>query len=274
MLEQQGNALPFEAFFSESKLGKTGLTVTVDVFENLAQIISSGIATEVGKGLYYYQLPAINVDADALYSAVFKTTTSTVDLQEVPAMWVVGRDWVDRIDVDTSSRATASGVWTYITRTLTESGGSTLTAEEVWTYATRTITGLNVTVADLLDSLSETVVSIRRGDTYVQTFVSPEVLSGYTSLWYTIKGNINRTEADPQSIIQIKKNSSGIGDGLLYINGASADNLIVEIDESVTAQFTPVMNKPIDIQMLKDGDVTTLIDGTARIYGDVTRSLT
>lgn len=288
MLEQQGHALPFEAFFTESKLGKTGLTPTVDVFENTTLIISSGISTEVGRGLYYYQLPAINVDADALYTAVFRTTYSGVDQRDIPAMWIVGRDWVDNIDTLISSRATPEQVWTYVTRTLTESGGSSLTAEEVWSYATRTITGLSITPQDLLDSLSETLVNIRRGDTYTQVFNSPEVLSGYDTIWMTMKGNINRTETDPQAIFQIRVNASGVGNGLVYVNSTpAADNTLgslvvdtinnrvtAEIHQTVTDDFLPVMNKPVDLQMLKDGDIKTIIDGTARIYGDVTRSLT
>lgn len=287
MLEQQGNALPFLAFYTESKLGKTGLTPTVDVFENLVQIISSGTAIEVGKGLYYYQLPAINVDADALYSAVFRTTYSGVDQRDIPALWIVGRDWVDRIDTIISSRATPEEVWTYVTRTLTESGGSSLTAAEVWSYATRTITGLSITPQDLLDSLSETIVNIRRGDTYTQVFNSPEVLSGYTNIWMTLKGNINRTEADSESIFQIKINASGVGNGLLYVNGAPAadsslgsltvdtinNTVTAELHQSITTNFLPVMSKPVDLQMLKDGDIKTIVDGSARIYGDVTRAI-
>lgn len=304
MLEQSGNALPFLAFFTESKLGKTGLTVTVDVYEDSTLILSEQSATEVGGGLYFYQLPAINVDANALYSVVFKTATTTVDLQHVPALWVVGRGWVNDVDEAISSRSShsAADVWTSPTRTLTDYGtlvadiwnntvrtltdsGSTITPEEIWTYATRTITGLSITPQDLLDSLSETVVNIRRGDTYVQSFNSPEVLSGYTSLWFTIKGNATRSEPDSAAIIQIKKNSAGGSDGLLYVNGSpagdaslgsitvSGDVITVEIHQSITEDFTPVMNKPIDIQMLKDGDVKTLVDGSARIYGDVTRSL-
>lgn len=288
MLEQQGNALPFEAFFTESKLGKAGLTVTVDVYEDLDLIISSGVALPVeDSGLYYYELPAINVNENALYSAVFRTETTSVDQQEVPALWIIGRDWVNNVDATISSRATPAEVWTYVTRTLTSSGSS-LTAAEVWSYATRTITGLSITPQDLLDALTETTVNIRRGDTYIQTFNSPEVLSGYTTAWYTIKNNLNRTEADSESIVQIKKNASGSGDGLLYVNGAPAadaslgtisvdttnNTITVEIHQTVTDDFIPVVYKPFDIQILINGDTKTIVDGSARIYGDVTRSLT
>lgn len=287
MLEQQGNALPFLFFFTEAKLGKTGLTVAVDVFEDAVSILTSQPATEVGKGLYYYELPSVNVNANALYSAVAVTATTSVDLQEVPALWIVGRDWVNNVDETISSRATPEEVWTYVTRTLTDSGSS-LTAAEVWSYATRTITGLSITPQDLLDSLSETVVSIRRGDTYTQVFNSPEVLSGYTNIWMTLKGNINRTESDPEAIFQIKLNASGVGDGLLYVNGAPAadsslgsltadivnNTVTAELHQDITASFTPVMSKPVDIQMLIDDDIKTIVDGSARIYGDVTRSLT
>lgn len=165
--------------------------------------------------------------------------------------------------------------------------GENITVEEIWSYTTRTITGLSITVQDLLDSLDQTVVNIRRGDTYVQVFNSPEVLSGYTNIWMTLKGNLNRTESDPEAIFQIKLNASGVGDGLLYVNGAPAadsslgsltanivnNTITAELHQDVTASFTPVMSKPVDIQMLIDGDTKTIVDGIARIYGDVTRSL-
>lgn len=166
-------------------------------------------------------------------------------------------------------------------------GGVSITAADVWSYNTRTITGLSITVQDLLDSLDETIVNIRRGDTYTQVFNSPEVLSGYTNIWMTLKGNINRTELDSDAIFQIKINASGVGNGLVYLNGASSadsslgsltidiinNTVTAELHQDVTTSFTPVISKPVDIQMSKDGDIKTIVDGTARIYGDVTRSL-
>ena len=59
MIEQQANAIEFWAFFVASKTGKTGLTVTVDVWgPGHTEIVTGASATELGDGLYYYQLAA------------------------------------------------------------------------------------------------------------------------------------------------------------------------------------------------------------------------
>lgn len=92
MLQKIAAAMPFWAFFVESKTGRTGLVVTVDIWEKAlgsaaTEIITGASATEVGDGFYTYELAAASVDANGSYMAVFKTSTSTVDAQHVPSAW-------------------------------------------------------------------------------------------------------------------------------------------------------------------------------------------
>ena len=110
MIGQIGQAITFYAHYTEAKVGKTGLTVTVDVYDvdNTTKLVTAGNATEVGAGLYYYTLSAESVDAAGNYTAVFKTATTTVDQRDIPALWVVGRTWVERLDAAVTSRAAAS----------------------------------------------------------------------------------------------------------------------------------------------------------------------
>src|SRR3990172_10376225 len=103
MLEQQGNALVFLAHYTTDGLSTTGLTVTVDVYEGDTEIVTGGSAVEVGDGLYRYTLASGSVDANALYTAVFKKATATVDEQHIPALWIVGRTWVNNVNVTLSS---------------------------------------------------------------------------------------------------------------------------------------------------------------------------
>ena len=91
MLEQTANALMFYAHFVETKVGKTGLTVTVDVYRNGTEIVTGGSATEVGDGLYSYTLSSGSNNAEGEYICIFKTATSTVDQQHIPALWVVNK---------------------------------------------------------------------------------------------------------------------------------------------------------------------------------------
>ncbi len=78
--------------FTESKLGKTGLTVTADVYRldratgAATLIVSGGACVEIGGGLYRYMLTAADLTLYD-YVAALKTATTSVDLQHVPALW-------------------------------------------------------------------------------------------------------------------------------------------------------------------------------------------
>lgn len=96
--EQVGNAITFSAFYVESKLGKTGLTVTVDVYRNGTQVVTGGSAVEVGGGLYTYELGSGSVTVVGEYLAIFKTATTSVDQQHIPSAWLVGRAGVENLD--------------------------------------------------------------------------------------------------------------------------------------------------------------------------------
>lgn len=100
MLEQTGNALKFYAHFVESKVGKTGLTVTVDVYRNGTEIVTAGNAVEVGDGLYSYELASGSNNAEGEYICIFKTATTSVDQQHIPALWVVNKAGVENLTGD------------------------------------------------------------------------------------------------------------------------------------------------------------------------------
>lgn len=109
MIEQVGVGVAFYAHFVASKTGKTGLTVTVDVWRITeagvaTEVVSGGSATEIGDGLYRYGLSAVSVSDAGEYVAVFKTSDSTVDAQHIPAIWAVGRAGVENLDATVSTR--------------------------------------------------------------------------------------------------------------------------------------------------------------------------
>jgi hypothetical protein len=109
MIEQVSNSVKFLAFFTASKQGKTGLTVTVDIYApSGSQIVTGGSATALGGGLYSYVL-STNNSAEGEYAAIFKTTDSTVDSQHIPSLWVLGRAGVENLDAATSTRLASSG---------------------------------------------------------------------------------------------------------------------------------------------------------------------
>jgi hypothetical protein len=109
MLEQVSTSVKFLAFYTASKQGKTGLTVTVDIYNpSGTQIVTAGSATALGGGLYSYTLTSNN-SAEGEYAAIFKTTDSTVDAQHIPSLWVLGRAGVENLDAATSTRLASSG---------------------------------------------------------------------------------------------------------------------------------------------------------------------
>jgi len=115
MLEQVSTSVKFLAFFTASKTGKTGLTVTIDIYDpSGSQIVTGGSATAIGGGLYAYTL-STNNSAEGEYAAIFKTTDSTVDSQHIPSLWVLGRAGVENLDATVSSRLAPSGTLATVT---------------------------------------------------------------------------------------------------------------------------------------------------------------
>jgi hypothetical protein len=110
MLEQVSNSVKFLAFYTASKQGKTGLTVTVDVYNpSGTQIVTGASATALGGGLYAYTLSTDN-SSEGEYAAIFKTDDSTVDAQHIPSLWVLGRAGVENLDAATSTRSVAADI--------------------------------------------------------------------------------------------------------------------------------------------------------------------
>ena len=110
MLEKTSTSVKFLAFYTASKAGATGLTVTVDVYDPAGtKIVDASAATELAGGLYTYTLSSSNSSAGE-YVAIFKTADANVDAQHVPSLWSLGRAGVENLDASVSSRSTlASG---------------------------------------------------------------------------------------------------------------------------------------------------------------------
>ena len=96
MIEQISNSVKFMAFFLASKVGATGLTVTVDVYNPAGSlVVTAAAATAIGGGLYAYTLTSTPTEGE--YIAIFKTAATTVDAQHIPSLWVVGRSGVENL---------------------------------------------------------------------------------------------------------------------------------------------------------------------------------
>jgi hypothetical protein len=109
MLGQTSQAVKFYFYFTASKIGKTGLTVTADVYRisDGVKIVPDGACTEIALGGYYYALSGGNTGTASDYFAVGKTADATVDFQQTPALWIIGSAWVQNIDAVISAIPTA-----------------------------------------------------------------------------------------------------------------------------------------------------------------------
>lgn len=152
-----------------------------------------------------------------------------------------------------------SDVWSYVTRTLTQSASSIVA----------TVTGDNLT--------------IHRGDTLNATFTGLANNTGWEKLWFTIKAAL--TDSDTDSLVQIVLSSpSDVGDGLVYINGVDATgshgaitvvsttSITVTMDAEETANLVPAPKLYYDIQMQTASGITTVVNGSAAVTGDVSRT--
>ena len=169
-LEQLSNNLDFFSFYSASKQGTPSLTVTVDVWKHLtstntsSQIVTAGSATEVGGGLYRYQLSSASVTGEGEYICIFKTTSTTPDQQHIPSIWCVQKAGSEYLDAAVTTRASATdytstraGYLDRLDATISSrqaSGNVTVAgyasgqdpATLVWAASTRTLSGFGFSV--------------------------------------------------------------------------------------------------------------------------------
>lgn len=153
---------------------------------------------------------------------------------------------------------------------------------DVWSYVTRTLTQSSTSTTD---STAAGSISRRRGDSW-SISLTVGAITGYTSLWFTVKAD--RDVADSAAIFQIKLNSPSASDGLLYVNGTDATDgtkgsitvsnaatgaIVIALDESITDDL-PTGAWYYDVQALISGAVSTPDSGTFTVTADVTRSIT
>jgi len=160
-------------------------------------------------------------------------------------------------------------------------GGEAPTIAGIWSYATRTLTQVAATVGT---SVSSGAITIVRGDTLSASLTGLGNLTGYVSLDFTVK--VKHADTDDNALIRIRKNASGVGDGLLRLNRAAAatatngsitidnltsGNITIALAAAETDDLSPATGLAYDVQMIKATGVTTLATGAAHIVADITR---
>lgn len=189
MIQQTGQSLIFIGFFTESKIGKTGLTVTIDIYNPAGTlVVTAGSATALGGGAYSYTLSSGSVSTAGNYLAIFKTATTTVDQQHVPSLWTVGEAWVQNVDAAITSRNSVAPDNTSIATILTRTDVATSTRASAADYTTARaakIDNLDATVSSRNATTPPTVAAIRA-----------EMDSNSTKLDATVSSRSSHTAAD------------------------------------------------------------------------------
>lgn len=167
------------------------------------------------------------------------------------------------------------------TLTTAGAGGGAIPAS-LWSYASRTLTQAAASVAATVAGSS---ITIQRGDTLSASLTNIGSLSGYVSLDFVVKQDTG--QADTEALIWIRKNASGLSDGLLYLNGAAAataTNGSITIDDEPTGDVIIALAAAetddleegtyvYDIQMISASGVLTKTSGTCIVSADVARAV-
>lgn len=277
MITVKDASVIFYAHYIASKVGSTGLTVTVDVWEvardgTATEIVSGGSATEIGDGLYRYLLAAGSVDAAAEYIATFKTSDGTVDQRDIPAIWVIDRPtYADNI---------MSAIWSEAlpgTYTSAQAGGILgRVVANVWSYIVRTLTQAADSLQDIIDGAT---VTRKRGDYWSVSRTGLGDISGRTALYVTMKSAYDNTDAkatlkiEENDGLQIAHASDDVTDtdAAIAIDDETLGNITYTVKSPVTVDMVPA-EYIVDVQMIDANGPQTLEEHGFIVTADVTRA--
>ena len=176
---------------------------------------------------------------------------------------------------------------------------ATLTAIKGAGWSTETLAAIDVLIdaikakTDLMDAssisvvspISGTAITILRGDTFECSISDLGSLADYVSLDFTVKSD--KSDADSAALIRIRLNATGLTDGLLTLNGATASNAddgSIAITDAAAGDITITLaasctddlatgTYAYDVQLIEAADVSTLTSGKATVTADVTRAV-
>lgn len=160
------------------------------------------------------------------------------------------------------------------------SSAGAATPASLWAYTTRTLTQSAGAIAAIV---AGTALTIERGDTLLAALTGLASNTGYVSIDFTVKRN--KDDADNDAVIRIRKNASGVGDGLLRLNGevgtaalgsitvVSATALTINLSAAATDDLVPEQGLYYDIQIIFAASVQTITEGMCDIVADVTKAI-
>ena len=142
---------------------------------------------------------------------------------------------------------------------------------------------LNVSSVEFVTAVVGSTITILRGDTLTASLLNLGSMESYVSLDFTVKASMHQSDDD--AVIRIRKNASGLTDGLLRLNGAAhtiGTDGSITINDASTGDITIMLKATVtddlvpgtyvyDIQLIEANGVSTLTTGTLIVSADVTR---
>jgi len=284
MIEQVSNSLMFLAHFTVSSVAGTGLTITCTIYKasDGSTVVSAQAATEIGGGLYKYELASGSVGTADEYVAVFNEAAATADQQDIPALWVVGRAGVENLDAAASSLATAAALATHDGKLDTvDTNVDAILADTAAmqplvdvAISTRAASG-TITVSAPVDA-STNALTITRGDDYLEAegrelgFSSADWpdLTGATAIVLSLRKRAANTGRGSTLWATVAHRAAGL------VVGSGTQTVEFEPDATDTADLEPGGAAGIyDVQAtLASGSIVTLVTGSITVIEDQTRA--
>jgi hypothetical protein len=270
MIEQLNNSVKFMSFFTSSKVGKTGLTVTIDVFNpSGTKIVTDGSCTEIGDGIYVYTLASTNTSSEGEYIAVFKTSDSSVDMQDIPSLWVIGRAGVEHLDGNISDKATQTSVNAIPTTPLLSSDTR---LDNLDSKVSLIAKNPLLTNDSRLDNLDAKISSISGGGSPLQSTDSR--LDKLANLDAAISTRASQTSVNSIPTNPLLTNDSRLNNLDVAVSTRSTQSSIDSITGSGKTKWTYTLTLPDSTTPIPEANVwiTTDIEGNNIIGSTVTDS--
>lgn len=143
---------------------------------------------------------------------------------------------------------------------------------------------MNASAVTFVPNVIGTTITLLRGDTFTAALPDAGVLVGYQSIDFTVK--TRQSDKDDEAVVRIRKNASGVDDGLLRLNGKApttetgsitiddeaTGDITITLDETATANLS-VNSYLYDIQLIRTTGVLTLTSGKLVVNPDITNAI-
>lgn len=230
----------FYSWYLANKIGKTGLTVTVDVRNSAGMlVVTDANATELGGGLYKYTHATTTITD---YVAVFKTEDATVDSQQIPSLIISQVMKIDSIPAD------------------------------VWASTTRP-------VASTLSTVGGNDVIAYSGDSLTLSLTGLGSLADATKVYFTVKTNPADADTasiiqieKTAGLTYINGAAGTAGNGSLTVTDAALGNITITLVASESIKITPATYL-YDVKVVRASGVSTLTQGKIAILPDITKAV-